>query len=112
MRKIELTGRLAADVERKISKTGKEFLYFRVGTESAKVAEKLQQNGFLAYSLAGGYMGWLQKHINDTLTQDKQLRDRVAEHIAKHTELLGFSNGVSALEERVEEGIKNEGQAN
>ena len=31
MRKIELTGRLAADVERKISKTGKEFLYFRVG---------------------------------------------------------------------------------
>lgn len=50
------------------------FLYCRVGTESAKVAEKLQQNGFLAYSLAGGYMGWLQKHINDTLTQDKQLR--------------------------------------
>ena len=31
MKKIELTGRLAADVERKISKTGKEFLYFRVG---------------------------------------------------------------------------------
>ena len=31
MRKIELTGRLAADAERKISKTGKEFLSFRVG---------------------------------------------------------------------------------
>lgn len=32
MRKIELTGRLAADAERKISKTGKEFLSFRVGS--------------------------------------------------------------------------------
>lgn len=31
MRKIELTGRLAADAERKISKTGKEMLTFRVG---------------------------------------------------------------------------------
>ena len=31
MRKIELTGRLAADAERKISKTGQEFLSFRVG---------------------------------------------------------------------------------
>lgn len=30
MRKIELTGRLAADAERKISKTGQEFLSFRV----------------------------------------------------------------------------------
>jgi single-strand DNA-binding protein len=32
MRQIELTGRLAADAERKISKTGKEFLSFRVGS--------------------------------------------------------------------------------
>ena len=50
--------------------------------------------------------------VSSKCTQDKQLRDRVAEHIAKHTELLGFSNGVSALEERFEEEIKNEGQAN
>ena len=32
MRQIELTGHLVADAERKISKTGKEYLSFRVGS--------------------------------------------------------------------------------
>lgn len=32
MRQIELTGHLVADAERKISKTGKEYLSFRIGS--------------------------------------------------------------------------------
>ena len=50
--------------------------------------------------------------VSSKCTQNKALRDRVAEHIAKHTELLGFKSNVNSLEERLDEEMKNGQQAN
>ena len=47
MIQINLTGRLAADAERKISKTGKEYLSFRIG--SNKFNDKDEQGNQKTY---------------------------------------------------------------
>ena len=50
--------------------------------------------------------------VSSKCTQNKALRDRVAEHIAKHTELLGFKDNVNLLESKLEKGTDNERQTN
>lgn len=46
-------------------------LYCRVGTVSLPLAEKLRGFGYSAFSLRGGYVGWLREHIGDPGTAER-----------------------------------------
>lgn len=41
------------------------------GILSLPIAKQLQEDGFLAYNLTGGYLNWLQKNIENTKNLDK-----------------------------------------
>lgn len=71
---VNIPSNIILDNLDKLPKNKELYLYCRVGTDSAKIAQQLRDRGFVAYSLNGGYMGWLQKHVTDNITLDKQLR--------------------------------------
>lgn len=47
----------------KLPKDKTIIIYCTIGRESIKLAEKLRENGYDAYSLSGGYMAWLKENF-------------------------------------------------
>lgn len=59
-----------------LPKDKKLIVYCTYGEKSIAPAEKLNQNGFAAYSLSGGYRAWLLQHFEELSPEEVRRYDR------------------------------------
>ena len=87
----------AGELEQKLPRDGKPVvLYCAWGRLSQEPAENLRDAGFDAYSLKGGYMGWLKAEM---AKQDDSLCAQVEESIRKRFRKKIWCNFTKAIRE-------------
>ena len=65
------------------------------GTLSLAVAEQLQEDGYLAYNLSGGYLNWLQRNLQNHQNSEKAKQVEISIQKKFHKEI--FSNFCKAI---------------
>ncbi len=86
----------------------KLILYCTKGIFSLEKAKELQIAGYQAFSLAGGYMGWLLSHMEETSTTDSNRAAEIEKSIQKTFHKQLFSKFAKAVKtyELIQEGDK------
>ena len=86
----------------------KLILYCTKGIFSLEKAKELQIDGYQAFSLAGGYMGWLLSHMEETSTTDSNRAAEIEKSIQKTFHKQLFSKFAKAVKtyELIQEGDK------
>ncbi len=86
----------------------KLILYCTKGIFSVEKAKELQIAGYQAFSLAGGYMGWLLSHMVETSTTDSNRAAEIEKSIQKTFHKQLFSKFAKAVKtyELIQEGDK------
>lgn len=86
----------------------KLILYCTKGIFSVEKAKELQIAGYQAFSLAGGYMGWLLSHMEETSTTDSNRAAEIEKSIQKTFHKQLFSKFAKAVKtyELIQEGDK------
>lgn len=83
-------------------------LYCTKGIFSKEKAEELQEEGYPAYSLTGGYTGWLLNHMKETRDTEENQAKEIEKSIRKKFHKQLFSKFAKAVRdyELVQEGDK------
>lgn len=89
---------LASFDEKKLPKDKKIVLYCKSGILSLPLAEELNEKGYDAVSLKGGYIAWLRKKI-DAMSADTALCDKVEKSLQKRFHKEIFSRFAAAINE-------------
>ena len=92
----------------KISKEKKVIFYCTKGIFSKEKAEEFQKDGIQAYSLQGGYMGWLLSRMKETEKSEEHSAEEIEKSIRKKFHKQLFSKFAKAVRdyELVQEGDK------
>lgn len=91
-----------------ISKEKKIILYCTKGSFSREKAEELQREGYEAYSLAGGYTGWLLSYMKEAKIIEENSVKEIEKSIQKKFHKQLFSKFAKAIRdyELIQEGDK------
>lgn len=91
-----------------LSRDKKIILYCTKGIFSKEKAEELCEAGYQAYSLAGGYTGWLLSHMKETEKTEEHSAEEIEKSIRKKFHKQLFSKFAKAVRdyELVQEGDK------
>ncbi|WP_075717986.1 ATP-binding protein [Roseburia sp. 499] len=92
----------------KLPKEKKLVLYCTKGIFSKEKAEELCEAGYQAYSLTGGYTGWLLAHMKETEKREEHSAEEIEKSIRKKFHKQLFSRFAKAVRdyELVQEGDK------